>query len=58
MTPPTKYRSLNGRVTPVTEMHDAHLDHAIAKHTREGRDPVALGMLKAEKARRMATQGA
>lgn len=52
MKPFTKYRSQNGRVTPVKAMHDAHLDNAIAKHEREGKDPTALDMLKAEKARR------
>lgn len=49
----THYRSSNGRVTPVADMHDAHLANAISKLAKSGKDAVMLHALKAEASKRV-----
>lgn len=51
---PTKYKSQNGAVTPIAEMHADHLDRAIAKLLRTRTDHAMLAALKAEQERRKA----
>lgn len=44
----THYRSSDGRLTALPDLHDAHLANAIAKLAKNGKDPAMLQALKAE----------
>jgi hypothetical protein len=53
MTPPIYYRSQNGRITPIAEMHPDHLDRAVAKLQKTKAMPQMLAELQAEQKRRV-----